>query len=310
MSAIIYTDIGFGGESHVVDPGNYDRQYLRDIYHGNFETNISSIKVHRNTLVMLSTSSSPVGSGNNRVIIGPQEISDLSTILFNDKTNSFKVRRFREDNWGASASASVFSNYNFSGKFKNLRAGDYSASRLAAREDDVSGLADGEVKSLTVGSNSLLILYDGPNFETDQNSVYIEGPAQVGDLSQFSFTDKVSSIRLFSVDDPPTLRNNPHYGPPSPQPDLTIGNTLPRIERSKQYARNPLARLRSSPPAQNNKISNDMNSRNIVAAKIHDPPNYSLLVLLFVIILLTAILTSLGFYVISHTRQSSIVQSL
>lgn len=218
MSAITYLDVNYTGDSHTFNSGNYDRSYLRDIPYGNFEGGISSIKIDRNTIVLLSNNSSPTGSGNNRVLIGPQNIADLSTIGFNDKINSIKVKRFRETNWGAGATASIFSNYNFTGNYKNLHAGDYDATRIASKENNHSGIADGDVRSLTVGSSTVAILYDGPNFETADNSVYIEGPAQVGDLAKYNLDGKLSSIKIFSIDDiPPNLpENSPQWGPAVP----------------------------------------------------------------------------------------------
>lgn len=223
MSVSAYLDVNYGGESHTFTDGNYNRDYLRDIYYGNFEGEISSLKIDRNTIVLLSDSSRPTGAGNNRVLIGPQTISDLTTIGFNNKANSIKVRRFREDNWGAGATACVFNNYNYSGGYKNLRAGDYDATRMTAKEDGKNGIADKEIRSITVGANTLLILYDGASFETTSNSVYIEGPANIGDLSKYNLDGQLSSIRIYSVDTPPNLPSNPIHGPPNPRATSSNG---------------------------------------------------------------------------------------
>lgn len=213
MSVSVYLDTNYSGDSRTLQGGDYDRQYLRDISYGNFESNISSIRVDRNTLVLLSSSSSPTGSGNNRVVIGPQNISDLSTIGFDDSVNSLKIRNFRESDWGTGAAVSIFNNYNYTGQYKNLRGGDYNAARLAANEDNRSGITD--IRSLTVDNNTIAILYDGDNFDGSMNSVYIEGPAQVDDLSKYNLDNKLSSIRVYSTDSVPSNlpKNDAQWGP-------------------------------------------------------------------------------------------------
>lgn len=204
MSVTAYIDTNYNGESHTFEPGEYTRQYLRSIYNDNFESSISSLRIARNMIVVISSSSTANKSGNNRVIIGPQDIPDLSTILFNDQINSIKIQRFRASNWGSGAQVTVYSNYNFTGNFKNLRDGDYTAARLASEENNKSGIADGQIKSLIVGKNTIAVLYDGDSFQTDQNSVYIEGPISVNDLALYNLDGKLSSIKVYSVDSVPS----------------------------------------------------------------------------------------------------------
>lgn len=210
MSVTVYLDSNYAGESQTFGVGQYNRQDLLDESHGEFDNNITSLKVDRNTIVLLSDSSHPTGSGNKRVLIGPQNISDLSALGFNDRISSMKVNRFRESDWGANAIASIFSNYNYTGKHKNLRGGEYDAARIASREDNRGGIPDGDIRSLTVGANTVLILYDGPNFDTNMNSVYVEGPASISDLSKYSMDGKLSSIKVYSIDSPPVIPEDPN----------------------------------------------------------------------------------------------------
>ena len=209
MSVQIYEDVNFGGESHHLNPGNYTRTNIQNIHHGNFEKNISSIRVARNTIVLLSASSHNMGS-NNRVLIGPQDVSDLGTLGFDDTTNSIIVHRFREDDWGAGTRATIFTGYNQTGSWKKLSAGEYDATRIASRENNQTGIQDGEIRSIIVEPNTIAVLYDGPSFENTQNAIFIMGPKHV-ELSRYSMDGVVSSIKVFAVDDPPS--NLPTHTP-------------------------------------------------------------------------------------------------
>lgn len=289
MSVVLYTETNFNGDSITLDPGDYTRNFLRDIYHGNFEGQTSSLRISRNTIVLLSNSSSPTGNGDNRVLIGPLDISDLSSIGFDNSTNSIKIRRYRDDNWGATGSASIFSNYNFSGNFKNLRTGEYSAARIAAKEDNRSGISDGEIRSLTIGKNTIVILYDGPNFENSMKAVYIEGPTNVPDLAPYNMDGDLSSIKVFSVDTPPSIPNNTIVGPPSPYANpndsyrgLGSYNILP----SSLYTQLP-NQQHITPPSSS---VNTKTENTPLIAKVYDMPDSSIMLLLFIIILVTALL--------------------
>lgn len=269
MSVVVYDQANFSGNSTTLDVGDYTREYFRNQIEG-FDGTVTSLRVGRNTIVLLSQNSSPTGSGNNRVIIGPIELTDLSSINFSS-VGSMKVQRFREDNWGGDASAAIFNNYNFTGGFKNLRAGEYDATRISSKENNRSGIADGNIKSITVGNNTILILYDGPNFETTLQAVYVEGPMEIGDLSVYNLDGKLSSIKVFSIDKAPHITNNPVHGPPSPEARSNGYKGLGHISD------NPIPSIAKKGPV-------------VVKATIHHPDS-SILVLVFIIALITILLT-------------------
>jgi hypothetical protein len=111
----------------------------------------------------------------------------------------------------------VFRDYSNHGSYKKLLAGSYDAARLAARENGQNGIADGDIRSITVDANTVAVLYDGPNFEETQHAIFIEGPASVSDVGRYGMDGKVSSIKLFAVDSPPTnLPEHTAWGPPKP----------------------------------------------------------------------------------------------
>ena len=200
MSATIYTEDNFNGESHILNIGNYNAQYFCDIDYAQFENNINSIRVDRNTIVHLSTASTATGAGDNRILIGPNSVASLGALGIRGKVKSIHIMRFRQNNWGSPARVIVYDNYNLSGRSKVLREGDYSCDRLARRENNETGFHDGDIRSLRVDAGVVAILYDGQNFEEDMNTVYVQGPAQINNLNKYGLDGQLSSIRIFAVD--------------------------------------------------------------------------------------------------------------
>ncbi len=203
MSATIYTENNFNGDSHILNVGHYNAQYFRDIDYAHFD-NISSIEVDRNTIVHLSTSSSATGFGDNRILIGPNSVQDLSALGIRGQIKSMRVMRFRQNNWGSPARVVVYNDYNLLGRSKVLREGNYSCDRLSRRENNESGFHDGDIRSLKVDAGVVAILYDGRNFEEDMNTVYVQGPATINSLNNYGLDGKLSSIRVFAVDPVPS----------------------------------------------------------------------------------------------------------
>jgi hypothetical protein len=313
MSVVVYDDINYSGESITIEEGNYNRNYLRDIYHGNFEKNISSMRVSRNTILLLSSSSHPTGYGDNRVIIGPQNISNLNTILFDNKINSLKVRRFKETDWGVPASVVIYNNYNYTGKHKNLKAGEYSSARIAAKENNSYGITDGNIRSLTVANNTLVILYDGPNFENNNNAVYIEGPINVGDLSKYSMDGKLSSLKVFSIDKPSDntpsdnimLNNTPSYDhwykrQWSNIPEMQYPTNENNVGKKKLLSHT------SDPQTQKSTTG----TGEIIPVTIHSNKNTVYILLVFIMVLIVSLLITFGIYYFNYTPYESIIENI
>jgi hypothetical protein len=206
MSTTIYTGENFRGDSHTLNNGVYTASYFRDIDYARFD-HPESISVDRNTIVHLSTSSHPTGFGDNRIIIGPQRISSLKDLGFVGQVSSIKVLRFRQNNWGSPARVVVYNNYNMQGFSKVLREGEYSSERIASRENNETGIRDGDIRSLIVDHGTVAILYDGENFEEHMNTIFVQGPANITSLEKYGMDGKLSSIKVFSIDEPP--RNLP-----------------------------------------------------------------------------------------------------
>ena len=202
MSATIYNKENYDGDSHTLNTGSYNSTYFKNIDYANFE-HPESIKVDRNTIVHLSTTSHPTGFGDNRIIIGPQNIPSLRSLGFNGKVSSVKILRFRANNWGSPAKVTVFNNYDMMGKYKILREGEYSSERIASKENNVSGIRDGDIRSLVVDKGTVAILYDGENFEEDMNTIFVQGPASIHSLDKYGMDGKLSSIKVFAIDEPP-----------------------------------------------------------------------------------------------------------
>ncbi len=205
MSVIIYEGVNFSGGSIQLTPGDFDRQYLDNAATNTngttFYRNISSMRISPNTLVMVSDSSS-ISSDTTRVLIGPQDISNLGALGLDDKIASLKVRTYKESYFPQYGTVDVYDQPNFSGRFKKLTPGDYPLSRLTSPELGLGGISDNMIASLVVPQGYVAILYDGPNFDPSLKSTFIIGPANIAYLSDYGMQDKVSSMKIVSVDMP------------------------------------------------------------------------------------------------------------
>jgi hypothetical protein len=314
MSVIAYEDINYTGASTTFSEGNYNRNHLIDINHGTFEKNISSMRISRNTILLLSSSSHPTGYGDNRVIIGPQNISNLDTILFNNKINSLKVRRFKETDWGIPTSVVVYNNYNYTGKHKNLKAGEYSSARIASKENNLYGIADGNIRSLTIASNTLVILYDGPNFENNNNAIYIEGPIDIGDLSKYYMDGKLSSIKVFSIDTPPNIvrSNNTLSNNISPYEDWykrqweNTSNTSYRKNNENIIDTKELF----THGLNSKKQKSTTNVGEIIPVTIYSNKNTVYTLLMFIMILIISLLAVFGIHYFNSPSHTLIIENI
>ena len=144
MSAIFFLDTGFVGDGKIFNCGSYSKNTLRDVFEVS-DLNIQSIRVDRNTIVLLSSQIYPTQSGDSRILIGPCEITNLSALNFKN-INSISITRFRESNWGNGGYVTIYSNHNFIGKEKYLYNGDYTRSRLSSRENNISGINTNDIK--------------------------------------------------------------------------------------------------------------------------------------------------------------------
>lgn len=203
MSGItIYEDVNYGGESFILTPGSWSRTDLLNVGYGQFHDNISSIRIPRNMVVLITKSMGPSSGNSRRVLLGPRNIPDLSVLGLNDSINYLSISRIRDSNYGQEGRATLYSNYSFTGLTKTLHEGEYNKARIQSREANQSGLS--QVLSIDVDSNTLVILYDNDNFDDNGEAVYIIGPQRIN-LDAIDMSDKMESLKVLSLDgNPPT----------------------------------------------------------------------------------------------------------
>ena len=211
MSAIFFLEKSFNGDNRIFNVGSYSKNTLRDVFQLT-EITIQSIKVDRNTILLLSSQIYPTQSGETRIIIGPADINDIDSLNMRN-INSLSIIRFRESNWGEGGYVTIFSNHNFSGKEKYLYNGEYNSTRLATRENNITGINPSEIKSLLINTNTIVILYTKDDFNNTAKSVVIKGPIMLAELSRFGMEGAIKSIRIYSADiTPDNLQLNYNNG--------------------------------------------------------------------------------------------------
>lgn len=208
----VYEDINFQGEHFNFGPGTYMTADLRDTHYFNFNDAISSLRVGPNTVVELfnhGSMSSGDAPDSSRVIIGPSQVADLSTIGFNDKISTIRVRKFVRENSYASAhgAVTVSNGYSFNGKNRTLPQGQYDAARLSSSEFKFD---DNTIRSIFVDEFTLAILYDDPNLDGTKNAIAILGPRRLNDLNAIGFDNKLSSLEVISLEKPAGVRGDVH----------------------------------------------------------------------------------------------------
>lgn len=190
------------GDTHIVNPGLYTHQYIRQIHSSDFDDKITKVSLQRNAIALLSSGSSPTGYGTTHVIIGPTEY----TIPSGFTLRSFRVDRYRDSDWGSGAQVTAYQDHGQHGMFKTLLLGEYDMARLSAKEDGKIGI--NRVQSLGIADETLVVLYNA------DKSLYLVGPRNIDDLN--GYIEDVTRLIVYSVDKPPSgIKENPvgHRGP-------------------------------------------------------------------------------------------------
>jgi hypothetical protein len=254
MAVTIYKDVGFNGIYAHMEPGLYSGQQIRGYNNqspyesGEFLDNeINSIRVKSGSIAIINAGYSQSAT-DGRVLIGPKDISDLSSIGMSNKISSIQIVNYRKYDSSHVRHGNVFlySDYNLGGRRAILGSGDYNKTRLQSKE--VSGFD--QIRSISVDSNMIAILYSGNNFEENSDSMVIIGPNSEGDLSRVGIIDRVNSIRVYYVDpnvvtsyksglnpsnwpspDPRYNRSNPYPAYPTYQPPKPKSKLLQSIQK-------------------------------------------------------------------------------
>lgn len=241
MAVTIYKDVGFNGLYAHMEPGIYSGQQIRGYNNqspyesGEFLDNeINSIRVKSGTIAIINAGYSQSAS-DGRVIIGPRDISDLSSIGMNNKISSIQIVNYRKYDSSRVRHGNVFlySDYNMGGRRAILGSGDYNKTRLNSKE--VSGFD--QIRSISVDSNMIAILYSSNNFDENSDSMAIIGPNSEGDLSRVGIIDRVNSLRIYYVD--PTVVTSYQSGLnpsnwPSPNRSYNRSNPYPQYPQYQE----------------------------------------------------------------------------
>ena len=226
MSATIYRDTNYQGPFAQIHPGIYSRQDLQAFRNQSavregLDNAISSMRVGPNTIVALYGGEPPSASARARVLVGPYEVSDMDALRMDDKISAIQVFSFKEYGAGTphTGGAVFYSGYEGRGKNSILKQGDYNAARLTSEEVK---FPDNRLRSLRVSANVIVILYDGPDFDTSMDAVVIVGPTMIGNLDCIGFIDRVSSVRIVYTDpyDTPMHPSTWHYVHPGRRCEL------------------------------------------------------------------------------------------
>ena len=244
MAVTIYKDVGFNGIYAHMEPGIYSGQQIRGYNNqspyesGEFLDNeINSIRVKSGTIAVINSGYSQSATGG-RVIIGPKDISDLSSIGMSNTISSIQIVNYRRYDSSRVRHGNVFlySDYNMGGRRAILGSGDYTKTRLQSNE--VSGFD--QIRSLSVDAYMIAILYTGNNFEEDEDATIIIGPSSEGDLNRVGIIDRVNSIRVYYTDPNIVTSYNSGLNPsnwPSPGPQYNRSNPYPTYTKYRRQSR-------------------------------------------------------------------------
>ena len=206
MSITVYRDTNYQGPFARIRPGFFSGQDLRGFRNQSaygagedLDNAISSIRVGPNTIAALYGGLSSSASAGARALVGPYEVPDLGALRMDDKISAIQVLSFKEYGSGIprTGGAVLYSGYEGTGKSSVLEQGEYNAARLASEEVK---FPDNRLRSLRVSANVIVILYDGPDFDTSMDAVVVVGPTMVSDLGRIGFIDRVSSVRVVYTD--------------------------------------------------------------------------------------------------------------
>jgi hypothetical protein len=252
MAVTIYKDVGFNGLYAHMEPGLYSGQQIRGYNNqspyesGEFLDNeINSIRVKSGTIAVINSGYSQSATGG-RVIIGPKDISDLSSIGMSNTISSIQIVNYRRYDSSRVRHGNVFlySDYNMGGRRAILGSGDYTKTRLQSNE--VSGFD--QIRSLSVDAYMIAILYTGNNFEEDEDATIIIGPNSEGDLNRVGIIDRINSIRVYYTDPNIVTSYNSGLNPsnwPSPGPQYNRSNPYPPY-KMRSRPRNRLFKSKKS----------------------------------------------------------------
>lgn len=131
--------------------------------------------------------------GTNLLINTSSYKNTLKILESNDCTNTCL---FWHDKVEGSA-ATIFDSYSFNGNGYYLNIGAYSNEKI---ESDYK-LKDGDIRSIIVYNHTVVLLYDGENFEKNKDILLISGPCKIPDFKQLGFDGRVSSVEVLGVID-------------------------------------------------------------------------------------------------------------
>jgi len=206
---IVYKDLDFHGPNARLQPGTYRGRELQGTRANSsisedLDNNISSIRVDPGYIAVLFGSYAPSISGKARVVIGPEDISDLGTIGLSDQISSISVYTHQPhvSSHPRDFGAKIYSQTYKGGRSVSLGQGLYNRTRL--NSDEVNFRSIG-VQSICVGANTLAILYEGGLFENNKNSILIPENTCIDDLTSMGVSDGVNSIQILYTEKPPVI---------------------------------------------------------------------------------------------------------
>jgi|694.fasta_scaffold06280_18 hypothetical protein len=306
MAVTIYKDVGFNGLYAHMEPGLYSGQQIRGYNNqspyefGEFLDNeINSIRVKSGTIAIINAGYSQSAT-DGRVIIGPKDISNLSSIGMGNKISSIQIVNYRKYDSSRVRHGNVFlySDYNMNGRRAILGSGDYNKTRLNSKE--VSGFD--QIRSISVDSNMIAILYSSDNFDDNSDSMAIIGPNSEGDLSRVGIIDRVNSIRIYYVDPTVVTSYKSGLNPsnwPSPDPRYNRANPYPTYPTYQEPKPKSKLYQSISKMFETNKEKKNENNKE----KEKDKPAY-IFILVFVMILFLVVI---GFFFLRKSDSSKLM---
>jgi len=224
MSATIYKDANFGGARKTLIAGFYSGD--RDLEACQFMSNscepitrlINSIVIDANTIVVIYGSHGKTASSGARVLIGPQSISSLDAIGMGNKIASVWVFPYKayESTFPTDRHVLVSMLPNLDGRRVELMRGDYTSTRF----NNEFNLRMNNIQSIKVDDGTIIIMYNGSNFENSMDSIALVGPAYIGDLEAVGMRDKINAIRVLYNQVPVQLPPVTILPPPPENEDL------------------------------------------------------------------------------------------
>ena len=206
MPVILYKDANYEGAYLRLQPGFYAGQ--RDLegatqgssYGEPLNREVSSIRVDDGYIAVLYGTVSESATGGARTLIGPTEVPDLGAVGMDDKTSAIKVLLYEQ--WKAAVprdfGVTLYSSPYKSGSRVEIGQGDFDRARLDSPEVN---LGSNRIQSVCAGSDTIVVLYEGNNFESTMNSIVVTPGGCIEDVATAGMTDSaghpvVGSIRV------------------------------------------------------------------------------------------------------------------